>query len=470
MWRYIIFAIITIGGIVLFLIDQKASKNQDIINKEGIEFKEKQSELNFVLLRQINDLRRQLDLSKVKERLFQIGEIDMSYEEIEAYLLKQTNASNSMLNRALAFYGLDRLDESEKLFIEALKTYPKNEDKRAFIHSYLGELYLRLPGDLPEAKRNSLLAYEYYKEIIKEDDTENLFEFGNITSNLGRILKRETNYKKALYYYNESLLVREKLAKINPKKYLIDLGSIYNNIAVLFRERPDLGDAEKLYLKALKIKREAAKGNINYLPTVATTLNNLGNLYNEEQNNFRKAEIYFKEAIDICQFIVDNGNREYLYNLANYQSGLAFALENLFTQNKNIKYFKESEDWFSKALENFNKIENKEVYYIEYSNCLHNLGRLYKEAKNYQKAEKHYLDALVIRKKLANSKLPFDEVRLADTQLSLALLYTDNFHNKNLALKYANQSQDNYNNNLHFRDSKKWINVSRQIIDFWNEN
>lgn len=467
--KIIIFAIITIGSIVLFVLDLNSSSKQDKINEERIEFEEKQDEFNLETLKKISQLQKQINLSKSNDSLFDIGGEKWTYEEIQNYLKKQTVKSNSVLNRAIAFYELGQLKKSKKLFLEALKIYPKNHDKKALINSYLGELYLRLPEKLPDAKNYSFRAYKFYKSNEEISNEEYEWWFGNVTNNLGRILKKEGNYKKALKYYNESVNIRKKLAKNNSPKYLTDLAGVYNNMAVMFREYPKLGDSETLYLKALEIKKEVIKNNKHYLPEYALTLNNLGNLYHEDQDNFKKSEAYFKEAIDVYQLIVDNGKSKYLIDLANSQAGYALALESQFVKTYNMKYFRASEYWFMISLDNFYKIENGEIYNNFLSNFFHNIGRLYGVSGVNEKSEEYYIKALKIREKLAISGVPNDEIRMADTQLNLAILYTYSMPNKDLALNYANQSLVNYRKNIDFKDSKKWIKKSLSIIDFWKD-
>lgn len=71
-----------------------------------------------------------------------------------------------------------------------------------------------------------------------------------------------------------------KLAQDNPAAYLPALAKTLTNLGNLYRDMQRLAEADKANPEALDISRKLAKDDpAAYLPTMAMTLTNLGNVY-----------------------------------------------------------------------------------------------------------------------------------------------------------------------------------------------
>ena len=116
-------------------------------------------------------------------------------------------------------------------------------------------------------------------------------------NNLAVLYQAQGNYGAAEPLYQRALAIREKaLGSVHP-----DVAESLNNLAFLYQTQGNYGAAEplfkyraaeSLYQRALVI-REKALGPVH--PTVATSLNNLASLY-QDQGNYGAAEPLFKRA------------------------------------------------------------------------------------------------------------------------------------------------------------------------------
>ena len=166
-------------------------------------------------------------------------------------------------------------------------------------------------------------------------------------------------------------------------------------------------ESEKNYSKSLgerkKIEKDKSrldsidKGKIE---EVSFHKRNLNQLANEAQLRFD-----FAEADRKLEFLAlsDSSDFDNLF-------GYAFYLSNQNNHNAAIW-------WYNKALLHVNKEDVK-------SSVLNNLGILYKDMNNYPEAEKAYLEALEIRRKLAKSNPSNYEPDVAMTQYNLGILYS----------------------------------------------
>jgi len=132
---------------------------------------------------------------------------------------------------------------------------------------------------------------QFFEQALKSArTTDNLFAYA-------KFLQENNQFKPAERWYKEALDIRRQLAKDNPAVYLPDVAMTLNNLGNLVSDDTQRrAEAETLYKEALDIRRQLAKDNpAVYLPKVANTLIVLGVAYLKWQEP-QQALIYLQEA------------------------------------------------------------------------------------------------------------------------------------------------------------------------------
>ncbi len=131
----------------------------------------------------------------------------------------------------------------------------------------------------------------------------NQHEIARTNSNLAVLQEITGNYKKALEYYFEALVVFGKNEDIRGQSY------VTNNIAVTYEEMKNPQKALFYYHKAHQLKKQLGDST-----GIASTLNNIGVLYEEELLNNDSAFFYYSKALSIYDKINDQENYALVMN------------------------------------------------------------------------------------------------------------------------------------------------------------
>jgi len=189
-------------------------------------------------------------------------------------------------------------------------------------------------------------AISYYHAAVylqkeQNDSRESNLYLGLFYNNLGGAFLALSNYADAQKYLQLSLDIREKyLAKTN------EIAITKNNLAEVFRLQKDMIKAKKLLEQARDSLKDRYIKYPNH-PSIAQTLNNLGNLY-LDLKKYKDAKISFELALGIWNEIFNSiGNQESiitLYNLAitcwhshNYKDALNYFKQALNESNENLE-------------------------------------------------------------------------------------------------------------------------------------
>jgi len=173
---------------------------------------------------------------------------------------------------------------------------------------------------------------------------------------------------KALEYTREALILAESIGDER------GMGACYNNLGVAYRNQGALDLALANYMKSLEIYNR-----LQYPEGIATTKNNIANIYSLKKNYAHALE-YFEQshqgfvALGATQQIIGSMN-----NLGNLHSDLQLY-------DKAITYYLEA--W---------KMSEKQP--VPFTDPLTNIGNLYYRQGNYQRAADYYLRALDIVRK-----------------------------------------------------------------------
>ncbi|MGE0567646.1 MAG: tetratricopeptide repeat protein [Bacteroidia bacterium] len=213
--------------------------------------------------------------------------------------------------------------------------------------------------------------YLYYVELNYLNDPDSCFI----------ITERQISFcnEKLKIYKNE--IVRTRLLKA--------LGSNYNNLGFLYNEKGLGAQALELYLKGLDIQKQ-----VNDKRAIGQSYNNIGFVFYGLKDAVN-AYSYYKEALLIRREIKDsNGVAQTLNNIGLMLKKLGdpdckSQIEDACLKSgrlKAINYYEESRQ----IMERLNNISGV-------TTAVNNLGGVYKDLKDYDKALDYYLLALTFR-------------------------------------------------------------------------
>ncbi len=229
---------------------------------------------------------------------------------------------------------------------------------------------------------------------------------------------RQSDYTKALDYYNQSLKAREEIGDKNGISYSL------NSTGLIYATLGDYKKALDYYNKSLKISTELDnKGRIS------TTLYNIGIVY-YNQGDIPKALEYYNKSLKIDEELGD-------------KSGISFSLNTIGVIYYNQGDIPRSLEYFNRSLRILEELGDKKGI----SNALINFGMLYSEQDDVPKALEYYNKSLKILEEIGDKSgisLTLNNIGIVySDQASEAMLRNDNIANDSLlkkALEYNNRS------------------------------
>lgn len=329
-----------------------------------------------------------------------------------------------------------------------------NNKLRAIAYTCIGKGF--------EFKKNYDLALSYYKDAIILSESDNKDELASLYNNMGIVFYKMHEYDSALTYYYLSLNIKEKDPyKSKRARTLQNIASLhlqmgnYSKSKEYFKKllgiESNLGDKKQVadiynylgflnlklnkydltisnYLKELKLREE-----LNDKDNIDKTLSNIGKIY-FLMNNYTKAIEYYKRALKLAEKAANTTYiAKYLSNIGNVYYESKNYKKALGYYHKSLAYNDESTD---------NTIANQPKTQYGRALLLNNLGLVYKNLGEYDKALKYCKLSIDIKEKLGYVKEIFYPLTsIAEINLKLSN-YNDAIINLDQALKIANK----YNN------------------------
>ena len=311
-----------------------------------------------------------------------IDQQDISLAEKQEELKKWVQQYKDLEKRLAAYEEGDKLAQQAKLALrkgdleqagllldEILHRGEKTVDQLAGQHFDRAQVY--------QLQFQPLKALPYLEKAYRyrPENTEYAFAYA-------LLLQKQNDFKAAARIYTEILTQLRELAQQNPAAYLPRVADTLNNLGNLYSNTQRLSEAEQAYQEALKLYRELAQQNpAAYLPYVATTLNNLGNLYSGTQR-LSEAEQAYQEALKIRRELAQQNPAAYLPRVAD-------TLNNLGILYKNTQRLSEAEQAYQEALKIRRELaeKNPAAYGPKLATVLNNLAIFYKDTHQPEKAE-----------------------------------------------------------------------------------
>ena len=158
----------------------------------------------------------------------------------------------------------------------------------------------------------------YFEKALKSGRTpDRLFVYA-------LFLQENNQYREAETLLTEALNSYRQLAKDNPAVYLPDVAGTLNNLGNLVADDSQRRkEAETLLTEALSSYRQLAKDNpAVYLPDVAMTLNNLGILVAADSQRRKEAETLYTDALSSYRQLTKDNPAVYLPYVASTLNNL----------------------------------------------------------------------------------------------------------------------------------------------------
>ncbi|QHI35071.1 hypothetical protein IMCC3317_04170 [Kordia antarctica] len=228
------------------------------------------------------DLVKESDTYKQVFKLFSKGNIDKALNELEDDKLEieEIKTSNNRKQESKLRMLKAQMLRVKHNYKEAGENYEKAVNLHgSYENCFEVAHYFQFINEFKKAEK-------YYYKCL--DKVTSKAEKATTLNNLGVLQSDQNEHAKAEKSYQEALLIRRELTKLNPQTYLPKVGTTLNNLGSLQSDQNEYTKAEKSYEEALIIYRELAEVNPQtYLPDVGMILNNLGVLQ-RAQNEFKK--------------------------------------------------------------------------------------------------------------------------------------------------------------------------------------
>ncbi len=371
-------------------------------------------------------------------------------ELLEAYKVAQGDWLNAIEEHEEAEKELNELKGSlirlKDLFdnIDLKKASERLQDAHSlFEEGLFAEVRELLTSEQREKERAKVLAsHEAIEQQRKNLADEDLVHAQSIlldTDDPSRFEEAEKAFKSSVEIYpsyNNHFEYAKYLAKQNEhhkaiKQYQYTLSytgndedkkaTSLNNLGVLYSDNNDSSAAAAAYEECLAIYRKLAEQNpAAYEPDVAMTLNNLGVLYSDNNDSSAAAAAY-EECLAIRRKLAEQ-------NPAAYEPDVAMTLNNLGVLYSDNNDSSAAAAAYEECLAIRRKLaeQTPTAYEPNVANTLNNLGILYRHNNDSSAAAAAYEECLAIYRKLAEQNPAAYEPDVAMTLNNLGVLYSDN--------------------------------------------
>lgn len=251
-----------------------------------LEFKENKEAGDIVHLTVLKKGLRVADEEKLKvvlKKYYNFVEIEMckkasriqnlvSKKDVNMILdeIRELRSDIKTVNKSVSEY---KIHTEPYLKRQVLKPAISNEQVDEINKIHEGALFYSQQGDIDKALeiikdlimdnniRNALENIEKLKTIIKNCADLYMFKASLYISknNLGKISKNINHLNNALYYYQKSLIIIEKLAIKEPEKFWLDYCNALMNCAVVYKEMLDINHTFENKTKGISLVNRVIK-------------------------------------------------------------------------------------------------------------------------------------------------------------------------------------------------------------------
>lgn len=251
----------------------------------------------------------------------------------------------------------------------AHRIFAKNDPSLAFSYERLGQLYDE-QGNRAEAKPYLVKALQIVERASPPDQRA----VYRIARRLADLCDLTGDEEDAICHYEKAIAAGGQLDSVRHS----DLGTLLNNIALIYRQSSRPEAAEAHYLHALEIYEKQLGPNH---ADVATVLNNLGVFYTNERR-FTEAEQMHRRALAIRKKAHPNGHAD----IAQSNCNLAVVYHSRGDYARAGELYRESLGAWEELSET--PPEDYEIGASNYADLLRALGKVRKAASIVSRARK----------------------------------------------------------------------------------
>ena len=229
------------------------------------------------------------------ERLLAAGQLQPAYEKAGVLLEKAKGAvyqgadydlgmAHFMLGFVLRTGG--QAASAFDFFVEAQLIFDALGERGA----HMAASSLKDQADcLPMLGKLDEAVLKYEEAIIKSGNLKDSRQVAAAKTNLALVLRKQKKYKDAISVYEEALAIFEK------QNETATIAIVWHQIGIVHQEAGDYESAEAAYRHSLEIKSQN-----NDRAGQASSLLQLGNLYDDELNRPEEAVVFYRQAVDIA--------------------------------------------------------------------------------------------------------------------------------------------------------------------------
>lgn len=325
---------------------------------------------------------------------------------IDSLMTLQSEQKGITLAKTLNELSWEYAKKNDSLAME----YAKQAEKLSSTYGYTLELatsYIRQGTIYLSDNQFKAAEHNWIKALKLEEKEKNISGIARAKGLLAIVYKKTRNYDKAKRLYQECLV----LQKQNKKK----IASIYNNIALLYKDKNESEKALLYYYKSIDLR-----DSIQDKKGLITSYKNIGSFY-IAQKKYQKAltelekgrelAVELQDSIQLSSILLNMGTSyNYMGELDSARSYFNQSLiikEKLNDHNRGVIYnnigsIKEKKNKLDEAIGFYNKsiavaTENKNE--IQLIDTYHNIGKAYKKKKQYSIALDYYFKALELAEK-----------------------------------------------------------------------
>lgn len=315
------------------------------------------------------------------------------YAEATRFIRESVTSDTDQVEKYIALFDaefqLGRYSEAEAALVAARAIQPSN----VLVLLYL-EQALEEQAKYSDAEQVSQLALAIDERAFGPEHVQ----IGSLLNNLALLYDGQGKYAEAEPLYRRALQMDEKLLGPDDRQVATDL----NNLAGLYRNEGRYAEAEPLYNRCISIGEKSLGADHQDL---ATRLSNLAILYNDE-GRYAEAEPLYKQALAIDE-----------KRLGPEHPLVATMLNNLGSLYWNENRYAEAEQLEKRALQIWEQTLGPDSPKVAIA--LDNLATSYDDRGRYSEAEPLYKRSLAIREKALGPEHP----DVANCLNNLGLLY-----------------------------------------------